>query len=422
MKIPEALSPFRSRNYRLFFAGRTFALPGMWISQTAIGWLVYDLTQSTLMSGAAMFLSQVSHLFVTPAAGVMFDRTDRFRMLVAVQFAMLAASLALALYAVFNGENLAVLFTLCFVRGLVGAVEIPTRQSLVSTFVGRREDLPQAIGLNATQFNFMRVVAPAAAGEIYARAASLFPALARNVANLGAAACFFADVLLNVPSILLVFALKFDGRPPAGTRRESPLRAFAEGVRYAASVPVLRAVLVGIGLLSTFGFSYTVLLPMFAHGVYGGSAGLYGQMLTLTGAGAIVAALTVSVLKRERLLPRFLVVGNLLVGASLVGMIFAPPLPCFLALLFAAGFGSVLVGASSNTLIQLNVDAAHCGRVVSLYTMMFTGTFPFGTLLLGFLDERFGTGASLGLGAGVCFAIAATLFAKRRIFADGKSA
>ena len=93
-----------------------------------------------------------------------------------------------------------------------------------------------------------------------------------------------------------------------------------------------------------------------------------------------------------------------------------PPLALFFALLFTAGFGSVLVGASSNTLVQMNIDERFRGRVISLYTMAFTGTFPFGTLLLGWFNEILGLIPCLGLSACVCFALATWFFFRRRIF------
>lgn len=402
MKLPETFAPFRSRNYRLFYSGHAISLTGNWMTQTAIGWLVYALTQSTAMSGAAMFLGQVSHFFVTPLAGVMIDRVNRRTMLIAVQFGALASAAGLTFFQIFDGESVPILFALCFLRGLVGAVEIPTRQSLIAKFIDDGRHLPQAIGLNSTLFNFTRIVSPAIAGELYA--------------FFGAACCFAADALMMLPAIFLISAMRFDARPVPAETRCGALCSLAEGIRYTFSVPVLRTVICGIALLSTFGFSYTVLLPMYADKVYAGTPELYGRMLTVTGAGAIVAALLIAFLKRAKYLPRFLMLGNVTVGLSLAAISVKPPLALFFALLFTAGFGSVLVGASSNTLVQMNIDERFRGRVISLYTMAFTGTFPFGTLLLGWFNEILGLIPCLGLSACVCFALATWFFFRRRIF------
>ncbi|MBR6797211.1 MAG: MFS transporter [Opitutales bacterium] len=402
MKIPDALAPFRSRNYRLFYSGHAISLTGSWITQTAIGWLVYALTNSTVMSGLAMFLSQVSHFFVTPVAGVMIDRVNRRTMLLAVQFGALASAAGLMFFQLFDGNAVWILMTLCFVRGLVGAVEIPTRQSLIAKFIDDKRDLPQAIGLNSTLFNFTRIVAPAIAGEVYAL--------------WGAACCFALDTVLMIPTIFLLAAMRFDAKPvPAGANC-GPLCSLLEGIRYTFSVPVLRTVICGIALLSTFGFSYTVLLPMFADKIYEGTPELYGRMLTVTGVGAILAALLIAFLKRRRLLPRFLIIGNAIVGTSLIVISLVPPLWLFFVMLFTAGFGSVLVGASSNTLVQMNLCERFRGRVISLYTMAFTGTFPFGTLLLGAVNEAAGLVPSLGLSAAVCLGLAMWFWIRRKIF------
>ncbi len=404
MKVPEALAPFRSRNYRLFYSGHAISLVGNWMTQTAIGWLVYVLTNSTTMSGLAMFLGQVSHFFITPVAGVMIDRVNRHKMLIAVQVGAFVSATCLTLFQVFDGEHVSILLALCFMRGLVGAVEIPTRQSLIAKFIENKNQLPQAIGLNSALFNFTRIVSPAIAGEIYV----LF----------GAVCCFAIDAVFMIPTIFLVSIMRFDARPvlaPEG--RESPLKSFLEGVRYTFSVPILRSVICGIVLLSTFGLSYTVLLPMFADKVYSGTPDLYGRMLTVTGAGAIFAAILLAILKRAKYLPRFLIFGNIILGLSLATIAIEPSLFLFFAMLFTAGFGSVLVGVASNTLVQLNLDEHYRGRVISLYTMAFTGTFPFGTLLLGAINENFGLIPCLGLSTFVCFGLAAAwIIFRKKIF------
>lgn len=405
MRVPETFAPFRSRNYRLFYSGHAITLTGSWMTQTAIGWLVYALTQSTAMSGVAMFLSQVTHFFVTPFAGVMLDCVNRRTMLLVVQFGALLSAAGLWIFQIFDGRHVAVLLALCFLRGLVGSFEIPTRQSLIVKFIDEKKHLPQAIGLNSTLFNFTRIFSPAIAGELYA----LF----------GAACCFAVDTVLVIPSIFLLAAMKFDGRPPAVPAKDGnagPIRSFFEGVRYMFSVPVLRTVICSIGLMSMLALSYTVLLPMFADKIYAGTSGLYGRMLTVTGTGAVVAALLIAFLKRARFLPKFLITGNLLVGTALTVIATLPPLPIFFVMLFLAGLGSVLVFASSNTLVQLNVDERFRGRVLGLYTMANTGMFPFGTLLLGRLNESFGPSICLGASAAVCFAIGAHYFLARRIF------
>lgn len=351
-----------------------------------------------------MFLSQVSHFFVTPIAGVMIDRVNRRSMLLAVQFGALASAAGLTLFQIFDGSAVSILLVLCFFRGLVGAVEIPTRQSLIAKFIDDRKHLPQAIGLNSSLFNFTRIVAPAIAGELYA----LF----------GAACCFAVDAVLMIPTILLLAAMRFDARPVASDDQCGPICSLLEGIRYMWSVPVLRTVILAIALLSTFGFSYTVLLPMFAEKVYAGTPELYGRMLMVTGIGAMLAALMIAFLKRARFLPKFLIIGNVVVGVSLAVISVSPPLFVFFMMLFCAGFGSVLVGASSNTLVQLNLDERFRGRVISLYTMAFTGTFPFGTLLLGGLNEVFGVEPCLGFCALVCFGLAGWYFLRRKIFVE----
>ncbi len=401
MKIPDALAPFRSRNYRLFYSGYAISLTGNWMTQTAIGWLVYTLTKSTAMSGVAMFLGQVSHFVVTPAAGVMIDRVNRHKLLIAVQSGACLSAAGLMLFQILDGEHVAILLALCFLRGLVGAIEIPTRQSIIVKLVEDKSQIPQAIGLNSTLFNFSRIVSPAIAGEIYA----LF----------GAACCFAVDAVFMIPAIFLISTMRFDAKPVVAPEAGRGLvKSFVEGARYTFSVPILRAVICGVALLSMFALSYTVLLPMFADKVYAGTPGLYGQMLTVTGAGAILAAMMLAFLKRAKYLPRFLILGNIIVGVSLALIATTPPLPLFFVLLFTAGFGSILVGASSNTLIQLNLDERYRGRVISLYTMAFTGTFPFGTLLLGAVNEKFGLVPCLSISTFVCAVLAAGWFVSRK--------
>ncbi len=394
--IRQALRSLRHPNYRLFFAGQLISLVGTWIQMVAQPWLVYRLTHSEALLGAVGFASQIPIFLFAPLGGALADRFDRRRILVMTQSSSLLAALALALLTLLGSVNVWHVGTIALTMGLINAVDMPTRQSFVPSLVAR-DDLVNAIALNSTMFNGARIVGPAIAGVL--------------VSAVGEGWCFAANAL----SFLAVIAglLLMNVPPHTGDQRYDPtLERIAEGFRFAWERVPIRAILLLLGTVSLTGMPYTVLMPVFSDQVlHGGARGL-GMLMSASGCGALAGALMLASRQGVRGLVGW--VATAAAGFGVCLLLFALSRNFWLSLfiLVLTGFSMIVQMASSNTMVQTLVPDELRGRVMSIYSMMFLGMAPFGSLFAGFLAQRIGAPATVACGGAICVA-AAAVFSSR---------
>jgi predicted MFS family arabinose efflux permease len=285
--------------------------------------------------------------------------------------------------------------------GTVSALDVPTRQSFLVEMAGA-EDLPNAIALNSSIFNGARVVGPAIAGSL--------------VAAVGEAPCFFLNAVSYLAVLVALLSMRLPKTAPAGIA--SPVRGdFLSGLRYVWRTPVLRNLLLLLGVVCGLGVRYDMLMPLFAKSVFAAGPETYGLLLTAGGTGSIVAALQLATRRYTRLQHR----QNLLLGLTtfalaVLGLAASPRLEVALCCQLLAGYGMVRYLATTNTLLQLYVDERYRGRMMGLHTVMFLGTQPVGSLLLAALAERFGAPGAATVSGLVSLAAAGWLaFRLRRL-------
>ena len=232
------LSPaLRSRNYRLFFAGQGISLIGSWMTQVATVWLVYNLNDSPWMLGVVGFTSQIPTLILLPFAGVLIDRWNRHRVIIATQILAMVQSLALAFLALTGVINIWQILILSFCQGAINAFDAPARQAFVPELVEKKEDLANAIAINASMFNGARLIGPAIAGLL--------------IATVGASYCFLIDGLSYIAVIAGLLAMQIKPRTIAATNTK-PLERLKEGFVYAFGFPPIRAILLLLALVSLY--------------------------------------------------------------------------------------------------------------------------------------------------------------------------
>lgn len=360
-----------------------------------MGWLVYKLTNSALLLGLIAFASQSPVFFFGPIAGVIADRANRHRVVVIMQTLMMIQAAVLAALVYTGRVEYWHVLALSLVFGVINAFEIPARQAFLLEMVETRDDLPNAIALNSSMFNAARLIGPAIAGFI--------------IAAFGESVAF----IINAVSFVAVLAALLAMRIP---RREKQLirgRVFAnlrEGFRYAFDFMPIRVVLNLVAAAALFGVPFTVLLPIFAVEVLNGDARTLGFLMSATGIGALSGALYLAARESVRGLSKVVSICATLFGASLVVFGLSRVLWLSLISLVTAGFGMMVLMAASNTFLQTVADDDKRGRIVSLYTMAYIGTAPFGSLIAGALAQRITTPFTIVLG-GVTVMVAAGLFA-----------
>lgn len=391
------LRALRSRNYRLFLAGQGVSLVGTWMQHVAMSWLVYRLTGSALLLGVVGFTSQIPTLFLSPVAGVLADRWNRRRLLLATQsLAMLQAAL-LALVVLTGVVQVWQIILLSLILGVVNAFDIPIRQSFVVEMVEQREDLGNAIALNSSLVNGARLIGPAIAGLL--------------IASVGEGICFILNALSYLAVIVALAAMHL---PPAANPRPARrpiLHELQEGFLYAYRFGPIRSILLLLALVSLMGMPYSVLVPVFAKDILHGGAHTFGFLMTAAGSGALIGTLYLASRRSVRGLGRVIVRATILFALGIATFALSGNFPLSLAALALAGFGGMTLVASCNTVLQTILDEDKRGRVMSFFTMAFIGVAPFGSLGAGAMAGILGPRDTLLLGGAGCL-IGAAVFAR----------
>ena len=385
------------RNFRLFFAGQLISLVGTWMQSVAQSWLVYRLTRSSTLLGLVGFASQIPVFLLAPLGGVLADRADRRRVLVVTQTASMLLAFALAGLTLSGTVRVGHLFALAAMLGVVNAADIPTRQAFVVEMVGK-EDLMNAIALNSSMFNGARILGPAVAGIL--------------VAGIGEGWCFFANAVSYVAVIAGLLAMRLPAYSPARLPG-SALAHMGEGFRFVAGAAPVWALILLLGVVSFVGMPYAVLMPVFAEDIlHSGASGL-GLLMGASGVGALVGSVSLAARREIRGLGTWVAAAGAGFGISVA--LFAVSRVFWLSAVFLVPVGLFMMVqmASSNTLIQVMVPDALRGRVMAVYSMMFMGMAPFGSLLAGALAERIGAPETVAAGGLVC--VAASLVFRARL-------
>jgi len=385
------------RNYRLFFGGQGISLIGTWMQQIAMSWLVYRMTHSVFLLGLIGFSSQICSFFFSAFAGVLSDRWNRHRILVATQSLAMVQAFILATLTLTGTIAVHHLIILSVFLGLVNAFDMPTRQAFVVEMVEKREDLGNAIALNSFLFNGARLVGPSIAGIL--------------ISILGEGMCFLLNGLSFLAVIIALLAMKM---PPnkRETEQTQLWQGLKEGFAYAFRFPPIRSILFFLGWISLVGMANTTLMPVFAKDILHGNAQTYGFLMAAIGVGAIIGAIYLASRRSVLGLGRIIVFASGIFGIGLISFSLSHVLWLSSFFLLLTGFGMMVHMASSNTILQTMVDDDKRGRVMSLYTMAFMGMAPLGSLAGGSLAGRIGAPYTLIIGGASCL-IGSFMFAKK---------
>lgn len=397
LSSPRFVRALRSRNYRLFVAGQGVSLVGTWMQQVAMSWLVYRLTGSALLLGTVGFTSQIPTLFVSPFAGVLADRWDRRRLLLATQtLAMLQATL-LAVVVLTGIVQVWHILVLSLLLGIANAADIPIRQSFVVEMVERRQDLGNAIALNSSMVNVARLIGPAVAGIL--------------VAAVGEGICFLLNSLSYLAVIAALVAMRLTPRQRHPARRHL-LHELRDGFRYAFGFGPIRSILLLIAQVSLMGMPYAVLVPIFAKEILHGDAHTFGFLMSAAGCGALAGTFYLASRPSVLGLGRVIVMAEILFAGGLALFALSGSFVLSLAALAMTGFGGITFVASCNTILQTILDEDKRGRVMSLFTMAFIGMVPIGSLGAGAAAGLIGPRQTLLAGAACCV-VGAIVFARQ---------
>lgn len=379
---PGTFRAIGSKPFRIYFAGQVASASGTFLQQTAIGWLVLQLTGSAASLGLVLAAGGVPSLVLGPLGGSLVDRLDLRRLLIVTQsvFGLLAAALWFA--GATGSASVGLVIAINLAGGFVSIVDSPARQALVGVLVPA-DDLASAVSLNGVVMNSARVVGPAVAGVL--------------IVTVGTTACF----AVNAVSYLAVIVALVLVRPLQATRSAGKAAGGVRaGIRYVASRQQLWLPLAMMALVGLLAFNFAVILPVLARQTFHGSGGTYGLLSTMLSLGSIAGSLGVGFVRHPRRI--YLVAAALAFGVCLTATALAPDVALACAALTLTGAAAFSFVTLCSTTLQLHSSPAYRGRVMALWVFVYIGTTPIGSALTGWLISLDGPRTALAVGAVAC--------------------
>ena len=377
-----------NRNFRLFLMGQFVSAIGTWMTFTATGWLVWQLTRSGAALGINAALQFGPMLVIGAFGGVLADRFDKRRILIVTQSLFAVVSVGLAVLVGTHVIVLWMVYTLSVVYGCITAIDNPSRQSFYVEMVGEGS-LTNAVSLNSAAFTGARVIGPAIAGLV--------------IAGPGMTWCFGLDAV----SYLFVLGALLAMRPaefhtqPRSTRERGHMVA---GLKYVWQTDELRRPLIVLAVMFTLVFNWQVLMPLLAEVSFNAGPKEFGLLSAAAGIGSLVGAVTTAHGNRRPGMGR-LGVFSLLVGGSMVLVALAPTLGFAMLTMVPLGYAAMCFMITGNTMLQLNAKPQARGRVMALYGIVFLGSTPIGAPIAGWLGQLLGPRVEFALMGAVAGAI-----------------
>ncbi len=371
----------RTRNFRLFFFGQLVSQAGTWMQSIAIIWVVLRLTDNGFALGLATAAQFLPVLVLGAWAGVVADRVDRHKFLLATQTAFALVAVGFTVLTFTDLVSLPAIYVLSGMYGIVTALDNPARRALVVEMVAER-DVPNAVGLNSALMTGSRVIGPALAGVL--------------ISTVGARWCFLVNAVTYTAVLGALLRIDRSKLRSSGRvlRGKGQLR---EGFRYVWSTPELKLPLILLTVIGTLAFEFQVTLPLLAERSFGGDAGTFTMLYSSMSAGSVIGALLIA--RRTDADTRMLVRAAFAMGIAMMALAVSPNQWIGLAAVVPLGLSSIFLISGSNAVINLHADPSMRGRALALTAVVFIGSTPIGGPIAGYVSEQLGPRFGVAMGA-----------------------
>ncbi|TDT61052.1 MFS transporter [Fonticella tunisiensis] len=387
------------RNFRLFLSGQIISLIGTWMQNAALSWLVYSLTEDKFKLGL-MNAVQFTPLFLFSLySGVIVEKYSKRKLIIFTQSLQLIAATLLFILVYFKLIKYEHILIIMFGVGMVQALDNPARQSFVVEMVEGRKHLLNAIALNSATFNAARLVGPSVAGWI--------------MSGLGEQWCFFLNAVSFVAVLAGLFMMRMEDKPTR-TEVKNHTKDIVEGIKYIGKTPKLLYTFIAVAIIPTFTMNFNILIPILTRDVLGLEEAAYGTLLSAVGLGALVGALSVAAKAKKERAVIYQMTGAFGLSLFLLLMRFVRNYYLALGLLVLCGFFMIMFNTTSNSVLQFNSPDTMRGRIMSVYTLVFGGLTPIGSLYAGSISKKFGVDNTFMISGLIGFTGFMILFLRRR--------
>lgn len=364
------------------------SLIGTWIQTTAQSWLVFQLTNSAFLLGLVGFLGSMPIFLLSLFGGVLADRINKRKILIATQSAFMCLAFLLAVLTQLKIITPFQIMLIALFNGAVMAFDAPSRQAVVVELVGKAH-LPNAIALNSVAFSSSRIIGPALAGIL--------------VAVIGMSGCFYINGISFLAVIIALFLIRVDN----SQKRQSSkplIKDLKEGLIFVKNHPLILILITMVGMVSLFGLSYVILMPIFANDILKVGVKGLGLLMSCAGIGALIGALILAHLGDFQYKGKFLIFSSIIYSLCLILFSLSKVYLLSLLVLVLLGGTSVSAIALINTILQARVPDIFRGRVMGVFMITFAGIMPFGSLIAGGLAQGLGVSATVMISGVICSA------------------
>jgi MFS family permease len=378
-------SSLKVKYFRIYWLGMFVSLIGTNMQFVAQGWLVFQLTNSAFLLGVVGFLGAIPVFVLSLFGGVLADRVNKRSILFFTQIAFMLLAFLLAVLTQFQLIRPQQIMFIALLNGIIMAFDAPARQSIVVELVGKKH-LFNAITLNSVAFNSSRIIGPAIAGVL--------------ISIIGMSGCFYLNGVSFLAVIAALFWIKLGGTMTRNNN--SAFKDLKEGLVFISRNRSILGLLSLVSVMSLFGISYIMLMPVFAGNVlHVGVRGL-GVLMSSIGVGALIGSLILARLGDFKYKGKLLTWSVFLFSFLLINFSLSKSYIWSIVSLILLGSISLPATAVINTLLQVNVPDEFRGRIMGLFMITFAGIMPFGSLISGSLAQAIGIQAALFLCGLVC--------------------
>lgn len=377
VKLYDTFPALTHKNFRYFWLGQCVSLIGSWMQSTTQGWLVLQITQenSSFLLGLINALQFMPVMLFSLFAGVMIDKVSKKKILLFTQIGLMIMALIQGVLVITGTVRFWHLAIIAVLVGCINTIDMPTRQSFVIELVGK-DHLMNGIALNSSIFNAARILGPSIAGIV--------------IAYTGIGVCYLINAFSFIPVIYGITKIKTNNINVKKETNEKVIKKISDGLKYIKSNKKLIRTFALIMIMGIFAFNYNVLIPIFAVEELGLTSQGYGFLMSALGIGSLIGALTMATKSKGG--PKFKILSlAAYVVAILLIIIGINKEQYTMALLLGfVGVFNIVFSTSANSTVQLSSTDEYRGRVMSVYSLMFTGVTPIGSLFTGTISNSFG--------------------------------
>jgi len=388
------LRSFKHRNFKILFSANFLSNIGTWAQGVAQAWLILELTDSGTYLGIVTSLQFAPILFFSISGGKIADKFNKRKVLMLTNLTAGISALSVATLVLTENIKIWHVMFFAFMLGMGNAIDAPVRQSFNVEVVGK-QDLPNAVGLNSTNFNIGRLIGPGLSGLL--------------IAAYGTGVSF----LLNGISYLVVIFALINIRESELfiEEKKSSSTKIREAMAYVAARPDILAVMITVFFATSFGLNFNIFNTMMATQVFDKGAAEYGALGSILAVGSLSGAIISARLEKKRG-PRFVMIGSMIFSAILILSAFAPTYLVYSILLPIIGCVALLTFIGANTMVQLRTDSQIRGRVMGIYLTVFLGGTPIVSPFIGIMTQEIGTRPTVAICGLISLLAAIATFAK----------